>query len=353
MTHRTNGYLLRQITEAKADTQHERHSVAQALHSKFRALEDHFFDQIHGFVDVGLAVDQVSRAFSGDGGHPNIMTVHGCRHVSDLIESLDRIAEYIAVTDRRRALDVEEAYILLCAAHVHDAGNVGGRKNHAERSGDLIEDHKDLFSGTARREQVFEVARVHGGSDHVYGKDTFRSLNADKYQRPRVPLLAAILRLGDELSENPERVPAEVLKWYQTSGQSTLAYRYSECFRRFRLAQDQLFVTLRVYPAQHTCAAIVDDTRMAFWEYLELRLNKMEMEIRYCLQYARPFLYIRRIRVSIEYHEHERPSRFTRSCPLTLDLESGYPQELEPLAERCEELRGCSTLADYCTGETT
>lgn len=346
MNYKTNGHLFRRIADTAANENHEKHGLAQDLLAKFRSLEVHFFEHIHPVVDVGLAVDQVSQPRQG-GSEPNIMTIHGCRHVSDLIESLDKIATYIAQMVPEHALDLEEAYILLCAAHLHDAGNIGGRKDHAERSGDLITRHKHLFSGTERREQIFDVSRVHGGS---YGQDTFRSLSTDNYQRPRLPLLAAILRLGDELSENPERVPEEILNWYRASGESNLAYRYSESFRRFRLEQDQLFVSLRVYPAQHNYSATVNERQMTFCDYLEQRLNKLEMEVRYCSQYARPYLSVRRIRVSIVYHEEDSLSRFSSTRPLTLELERGYPRELRPLTERCEELRNYRTLEEYCRG---
>ena len=349
MNHKTNGYLFGRIDEAAVDTSHPRHRVAQDLSTKFRSLELHFFDKIHPFVDVGLAVDQTHQGYQ-DGGPPNIMTVHGCRHVSDLIDSLDKIATHIAEAFPDDALDLEEAYILLCSAHVHDAGNIGGRMDHANRSGALIETHKHLFSGTARRERVFDVSRVHGGNDQAFGQDTLRSLNADNYQRPRLPLLAAILRMGDELSENPERAPEAVLAWFKTSGESVLAHRYSEAFRTFELKHDELFVTLRVYPAQDNCSATIDNGRLTFYEYLERRLNKMEMEVRYCSQYGRPYLSVRRIRVSIQYHENDAPSRYTRVGSLTLELERGYPQELPPLMERCEELRDYGTLGAYCRG---
>lgn len=349
MNYRTNGHLFRRIADAASDADHEKHSLAQHLSTKFRSLEDYFFPHVHTVVDVGLALDQANQSRQ-DGSDPHIMTIHGCRHVSDLVDSLDTIATYIATAVPKHALDLEEAYLLLCAAHLHDAGNIGGRENHAERSGALIKKHTDLFSGTERRQQIFDISRVHGGSDQVYGLDTFRSLSTDNYQRPRLPLLAAILRLGDELSESPDRVPAPILDWYRASPQSNLAYQYSECFRGFKLEQDQLFVTLRVYPAQHNFSVSVNGRQTTFYQYLERRLNKMELEARYCSQYGRPCLSVRRILVSIEYHEDDPPSRFTTVRPLTLELETGYPPELRPLTERCEELRDCDTLEEYCRG---
>ena len=350
MNYKTNGYLFSRIAEAMEDGSHSSHGVAEVLSTTFRSLETYFFDKIHPSVDVGLAVDQLHQSYQENGDQPNIMTLHGCRHVSDLINSIDKIALHIGEAFPEHALDVEEAYILLCAAHLHDAGNVGGRSGHANRCGALIEEHKDLMLGTERREQVFEVSRVHGGNDPEYGLDTLRSLRPDNYQSPRLPLLAAILRMGDELSENPERVPKEVEAFHEASGESILAYRYAETFRSFKLEQGELFVTIKVYPSQHNCTATVASGRITFYQYLERRLNKIETEMRYCSQYGRPYLNVRRIRVSIECHESDGLSRPTRVRRLTLELEKGYPRKLPPLARRCEELKQYDTLEEYCRG---
>lgn len=348
MTYKTNGYLFRRIAEAAQDADHPSHGLAERLSATFRAFETYFFETIHPSVDVGLAVDQLHQSYQENGTHPNVMTFHGCRHVSDLIASMDKIAFHIEEMFPEHTIDVEEAYILLCSAHVHDAGNVGGREDHADRCGALIEKHKQMILGTERREQVFEVARVHGGGDPEFDRDTYRSLTSDNYQNPRLPLLAAILRMGDELSENPERVPREVEAFHKVSGESVLAYRYAETFRSFTLERGELFITLKVYPAQHNCSATVATGQMTFYEFLERRLNKMETEVRYCSQYGRPYLTVRRIRVSIEYHESDTISRSTWIRGLTLELERGYPQDLPPLAARCEELEQYDTLEEYC-----
>lgn len=273
MTYTTNGYLVQRIEKANNDTKNKDHARAQEYLVKFRALESHFLEKIHPFVDVGLAVDQMRVAKKGKtraakkGNNPDIMTIHGCRHVGDLVESLDKLGSSLEEKQGATPLNPLESYILLCAAHLHDVGNIKGRKNHPTNSGELIKEHHALFYDTETRQNICDVARVHGGVSKKYGHDTFREIHSDHYSPPRLWLLAAMLRMADELSENPERVPAALLKWFQASPKSNLAYRYAECFRRFDLQNDTLDILLRIYPDQHEFVTQIDDK--SFFDHLE------------------------------------------------------------------------------------
>ena len=349
MSDKTNGYLIQILNNARKNVDHSKHGLATKLYDKFRSLETDFFENVHSHVDVGLAIGEMKKV-QNKAQDAHIMTVHGCRHVCDLIGSLDKIVQSIDRKTGSDCLEADEAYLLLCAAHLHDAGNIGGRKDHATRSGELIEQYKKLFYGTEARQQVYDVARVHGGSTSKYGKDTFRSLLADNYQRPRLPLLAAILRIGDELSENPERVPTEVLNWFKASPESNLAYRYSESFRGFSLQNEELSVEFRIYPRQHSFSANVNGKSVSFFDYLEDRLDKLDKEARYCSQYGRPALSIRKIVITIRFHEENIPSQVSHTKQLTLDLDHGYPSSLRPFAERCAELNDQESLENYCRG---
>lgn len=348
-THRTNGYLLQRIRQASEVADDPDYARSQGYMAKFRALEEQFFDNVHPLVDVGLIADSIQA--TEDGEAPDIMTIHGCRHISDLIESLDKVAQSIAGRRGATPLDPLEAYLLLCAAHVHDVGNIGGRKDHPIRSRELIRDHRHLFYDTETRQNVFDVARVHGGSSGKYGKDTFREMGRDNLASPRLRLLAAMLRIADELSENPERVPSELVDWFQASSRSKFAYRYAQAFRRFDLQNDTLDIQLRVYPEQYDLAAEVNGKMTRFFDYLERKIDVIEREIRYCSQYGRPDFDVRSIRISVEYYEESPPSLATHSSILTLDLDHGYPDTLVPLSARCTELRNAVSLASYCKGQ--
>ena len=354
MTHTTNGYLVQRIEKASNDTKNEDHARAQGYLVKFRALESHFLEQIHPLVDVGLAIDQTRAVKKGnkraakEGNNPDIMTIHGCRHVGDLVESLDKLGLSIEEKQGATPLNPLESYILLCAAHLHDVGNIKGRKNHPTNSGGLIKEHRNLFYDTETCQNICDVARVHGGVSEKYGHDTFREIHSDHYSPPRLWLLAAMLRMADELSENPERVPATLLKWFQASPKSKLAYHYAECFRRFDLQNDTLYIQFRIYPDQHKFSKVVEGKSVDFFDHLEYKIDVIEKEAKYCSQYGRPDFDIRRIRLTMEYYKDDFPSDMTNRSTLTLNLDRGYPGNLPSLSERCEELGENTSLGSYC-----
>ena len=348
MTYATSGDLVRRIEMAKNDPSDEHHGCAPAYLAKFRALESHFFEYIHPQVDGGLIADGLRSV--KDEELPNVMTIHGSRHIRDVVESLDKIGLSIKRKPGATPLSPLEAYILLCAAHLHDAGNIGGRAEHSERSGEIIKQHPDLFYDTETRHNIFDIARVHGGKSPKFGRDTFREISSDNFTSPRLRLLAAILRIADELSENSERVPAELVERLAVSPESNLAYRYSQCFRRFELQNDTLNVQLRVQPEQHEFVTEIDGEYRSFFEHLEYKIDVIENEARYCAQYGRPDFDIRRIQFTVEYFADKFPSVATKVSKLALDLDHGYPGELPALSARCDDLANGTSLADFCRG---
>ena len=353
MNYQTNGYLVGLIIAAKNDVDHSAHGDAIKYYSKFRALEEHFFSNVHPSVDAGLAIGE-ERARSSKNGNSepsNIMTLHGSSHIVDLIKSLDKLSSNLKDKQPENELDPLEAYLLLCAAHMHDVGNIGGREGHAHRSQELIKDYKELFVSSATRQQIFDIASAHGGCDSEYGKDTLRRIHSSNHQRPRLPMLAAILRLGDELSENPERVPVELTKWHESSEKSQQAYLYARSFEKFEANSDDLHVRFNLYPELYDYRTEIDGKTIGCFDVLEDRLNKLELESRYCSQYGRPAFNISKISITILCYNKPLPSTPFRIKNLTLDLERGYPGKLPALNDRCHELREESlSLRDYCLG---
>jgi hypothetical protein len=331
--YKTNGYLVSLIENASEEIKHRDHADAKTYILKFRALEDEFFEHVHPVVDIGLAISEVKLA---GGQQPNIFTVHGCRHISDLIKSLDKFAE--AIADRPTdSLTVLEAYILLCAAHVHDAANVSERQGHPTECKEILTQNKQLFVSSVSQ-QIYDVASVHGGSHPEYKKDTFRSIGTDNSEPPRLPLLAAFLRLGDELSENGERVPELVARYHEPAAMSKLAFEYAKSFKQFQYRKETLFVTYNVHPSQHNFIVTIGDKTISFYEFLESKIDVIDREARYCSQYGRPIFMISQIRVVINLYEGETPSPLKKKEAFTLHLNHGYPDLDQTLCQRAPEL---------------
>jgi len=336
MSYDTNGYLAALLANAAKDQTHADSADASLYITKFRDLEKTFFEEVHPQVDIGLAVSEVQLAGRKK---PHIFTIHGCRHISDLIKSLDKLARTVS-EEPGPTLTILESYILLCAAHVHDAANAKKRASHPERCDELLQEYKHLFASPAVVQQVFNVASVHGGSHPVYGKDTIRSLDLDNSESPRIPLLAALLRIGDELSENPERVPDLVEKSHDHSDESKLAFAYARSFTKFEFRKDNLFLTYGVYPDQAAFSGTVKKVRVTFFQFLEAKLDVIDRESRYCSQYGRPAFSVGRINVTILLYEKALPSPVKEKLAFSWPLLDGYPGDSDPIWLRSPELKG-------------
>lgn len=135
------------------------------------------------------------------GGH---LTMHDCEHVArvrqvaaDLLKQSDSID-----------LTPFELTLLLVAIYLHDIGNVLGRAGHERNIHRAIQAvGAGLPVDPIDYAVAKQIAGVHGG--HVGGsKDTISTLTerqavSGQHVRPR--LLAAILRLADELADDPAR----------------------------------------------------------------------------------------------------------------------------------------------------
>jgi hypothetical protein len=333
--------MVSELISASSNSNHTDHHEASSLLARFRAMEDDFFQNVHPQVDIGLAISEVQLA---RGNKPHIFTVHGCRHISDLIKSLDKVAESIA--NDGFPLTILERYILLCAAHVHDAANTKQRDSHPERCDELLQEKKALFYNPATIQYIYSVASVHGGKHPQYGKDTLRSLDADNYQPPRLPLLAAMLRLSDELSENPERVPQSVAKVHDHSPESKHAFMYAKSFSHFELRKDTLFLNYNVYPEQSDFTEQLNGTSFHYFDYLEMKLDVIDKEAKYCSQYGKPAFSISKITVTLRIYERALPSPVKETVRFSWTLLHGYPESKETICQRSPELklRGADTL---------
>ncbi len=346
---KTDGFLVSLLKRAAKDSDHESHHEASKLLPLFRAMETKFFETVHRDTDTGLAMAEVQAA---EGNTPNVFTRHDGGHVRDLIVSIDKLAESIAEKRGHDDLGIEDAYVLLCAAHVHDAPNKDGRHNHPRRCAALIEGKKDLFADSARMQYIAHVASAHGGEHKQYGPDTISELamNGDSYTPPRLPLLAAILRLADELSDNPQRVPEGLVEDRDVAERSELAFAYARSFTRFELRKDTLKIVFSLYPRDLQTTA--PQLGLSFMDHLEERIDKLERESRYCSQYGRPALNVAQIDIVLNQYDSGPPGNpVGPPVPFSLYLDRGYPDSVDDLCTRSPELKqlNLTSLADVLT----
>lgn len=344
----TNGTLITIIRDASEDVNNAHFADARRYYKFFRAMEETFFEKVHSQTDIGLAISEMKLAKDDA---PNVFTIHGCRHICDLICSLDKLVASIFPADR--SLTPLEAYILLCAAHVHDAGNVRKREGHPQSCVEVISKYKELFADTVCRASIYDVASAHGGNHPTFGRDTFRAIQSSKSVPPRLLLLAALIRLGDELSENESRVPENVAEAHKVSSISQLAYAYAKCFTKFELRDESLFIVYNIYSDARSLSVTIDEEKKHFLDFLEHKIDTIEREARYCSQYGRPSLSVGEIHVLINSRAGGDPSPVIDELKFILNLNHGYVSEMKSLCERSMELkeRHVTRLAECFPGQ--
>lgn len=145
------------------------------------------------------------------------LTDHGPKHIEMVLKRASLLVQSSQIPNSPRGQEVDyspcigsyEAFLLILCSHFHDVGNMYGREGHERRILEVME--KIPIMGTLPQWERILIARIamcHGGK--INGdKDTIRVLEAGERKSGSVPyrpqLIAAILRLADELADESSR----------------------------------------------------------------------------------------------------------------------------------------------------
>jgi hypothetical protein len=158
--------------------------------TRYKDISSQLIRWVHPEVTTGAAM--LNQADSG-------LTNHGVDHVYTLLGRVTQLLD----KNPHCSLSLFEIYLLLMSVHVHDVGNIMGRKNHEFNSRVII---THLGAGVANQDQwiwdyIYDIAKAHKDLQiHTLAQQDFLH---DFEFRPQ--LLAAVLKLADELAENFSR----------------------------------------------------------------------------------------------------------------------------------------------------
>ncbi|MFP5514659.1 MAG: hypothetical protein ACLGJC_16450 [Alphaproteobacteria bacterium] len=252
-----------------------------------------------GQLEANLLPYVTSGAIAADGaGH---LTMHDREHVA----RVRQVASDLIVQSDNLDLTPFELTLLLVAIYLHDIGNVLGRSGHERQI------HRALVAAGTKLpiDQVEyaiakQIAGVHGGS--VAGsKDTISTLpekQAVSGKHVRLRLLAAILRLADELADDPARanrvqlaagtLPAGAEIYHVVAlGLHSQMHEMStrEITLNFSFTDPTLFK--RELSKGQGQVHLLDE--------IYARSMKTFNEARYCSRFMRPFIEFERVKVDI------------------------------------------------------
>lgn len=293
---------------------------------RYAQVAEYLNNNAHAEVNIGAAIR--------DGG---LLTDHGPSHIKTVII---RASELVS-TDTC-LLTPYEVYILLCAIHFHDVGNIFGRKGHEANSKEILKELGPLATTDAVEQQyIYSIAQAHGGAqkdklDYLPQKE--RVLNFPI----RVQLLAAILKFADELADDYSR--AAHMNWNLVPKESQIYHKYAHTLKSVEIDHTGRAVTLHFWLNKDEATQMYGKGNQESYLLDEIyeRTLKTHLERLYCMRFMIPEIRLDSVKVKIEFFEeleqiHE---------PVGYSLEErGYPTSpAKKIFDICPELT--------CSGES-
>ncbi|HQX02729.1 MAG TPA: hypothetical protein PKZ44_01335 [Flavobacterium sp.] len=169
---------------------------------------------------------------------------HGVDHIKMVIERASWLMSCMNVSLEKKDgffyISPYETFILLMSIHLHDTGHlIASRKEHARAGKEILAqfDSGNILS-IAEKRVIGNIAQSHGGKKDPIGKlEPEISLS---HQKIRPQLLAAILRLGDELAEDKTRASNFLLNTKNMERTSEIFHLYSASLDSLDLSNNEI-----------------------------------------------------------------------------------------------------------------
>lgn len=306
----------------------------------------------HKRVELGALFDSIISLSKSKYFNPSLIVYlnkHGLSHIPVVI---DRATEILIASGCE--ITPYECYLLLCAIQFHDVGNFFGRDDHERKCIDImLNDVKDQAgSDTAEKNKIIAIASAHGGLLHG-SINTISGLfeEADLMnQRVRFQLLAALLRLADELAEDSKRADRFLMQKDKIPEKSIIYHQYSSALHsniiedgeiRFTFEYSESIARNKYSKLKKIKSGKIKVYNVYLLDEIYERTLKTHVEKEYCMKFIRNHAAneIQDIRVDITvYPEYDlsdcEPKRVTYSL-----RDKGYPSNDMTIFDFCPELK--------------
>jgi hypothetical protein len=269
---------------------------------------------------------------SGLGSGGQRFTKHDITHVDDVIHRAGQLIGAGAGPNAPCAKLVPyEIFALLYAIVVHDAGNAYARAGHEARAFQIIRDMGELSAlETVERQLIASLAQAHGGRTEDGDRDTIPTTVKEEVSGldgicVHGRRIAAIVRLADELSEHPRRADEIALQPPYNPRQSFLPnfyckiintnidYLSGDVFIKYMIDKANLRETFPDPESDGAETLVVD--------YIAKRLNKCDLERRYCNRFPNGFAVVWYMRAALQIYDE---NSLIEEVPVDLS-DTGYP----------------------------
>lgn len=291
----------------------------------FIAVEEHLNKHVHKDVVIGASIV--------DGG---MLNDHGIEHIQMVIER----AGQLLMSKSNDPLSPYEIFMLLCAIHVHDVGNMMGRAGHEKNNGTIAKqlmpflDNNQFEIETFRRIAEAHGGKINGSKDKLSALKEYEEVNSKTI---RFRALAAMLKFADELADGRARGNQDFLESGKLPKGSEVYHKYSLSLDSVIIRPDEKSIKLKFFlkldDINRTWGKQVKDgvENVFLLDEIYQRTLKMHLERVYCCRYTRGLMEIDEISVEIEiYGDSEDDGGMPLLEKIEYRLkETGYPGECE------------------------
>ena len=255
---------------------------------------------------------------------------HGIQHVQKVIEKASEI-----LTQFECKITPYEAFILLCAIHFHDVGNILGREFHEKKCRTIMEEIVKPKLDIIEKYTIIILAYSHGGSvdNKPNDKDKIHLLkerNTVKGKSVRKRFLAAVLRFADELADDSSRSNDAIIQLDETLGDllgaSEIFHIYSESLHSVTIEEIGKMNVIKLdyfFDSKHVFKKLKKGNKTCYLlDEIYARTLKMFKELKYCMRYMAPQVFLDKIVVDIAIHKEK--SIETHNIRYILE-DKGYP----------------------------
>ncbi len=257
---------------------------------------------------------------------------HSATHIQMVMEKISKILW----NGEREVVKLEpfECFILLSAIQIHDAGHViGGREHHELNAREFLKEYNMFNVGSPEKKIIYEIARAHSGKDDPIGKLP-QSEDISNFS-VRMRLLAALLRLGDEMADDASRASAFLYEQNKIVKGSRLFHAFSISLNSFLPHVDTQEIRMKFNLNKSRCCEVFKkptkdggelDTYLL--DEIYVRSFKTFHECLYYNRFVSDKLRFNSVSVTIEFYDDDNFIPFFDTIGYRLE-EKGYPRVRE------------------------
>lgn len=235
-----------------------------------------------------------------------VYTDHGPQHILSVIERLGELfninealknkERFNTINDFKGVPSPYETFLALISVLLHDAGMLYGRHEHEQKVMEISKklDQALLKDGVEAR--IFAtIAKAHGGKVSIDGKnskDTIGAISLKEHsgnQPVRIKMLAAAIKLADELSENRYRANNKLMEEGIINEDSRIHHVYALCIHSSQIDHSSRSISFDFeISAENTehVFKISEKNSIFLSDYIFDRMKKLFLEIKYCSRFS-------------------------------------------------------------------